>query len=601
MTLHSIEWRCYWLFSVNFTASVQIFKNKVLNLRLMFLQVVVMTRLFIVFCLLFGAENALSDKFLPVDEAFKPSVVVSPESITVRFEIAPNYYLYQNQYSAQINGRVLASNFAQGAVVKYDFNFDEELTVFYDQMSVRHVVQGDNAPLAGSLEIRYQGCADEGLCYPPQTKRFDLQGSSDDSAKALGELGVSLATDSPVTNLQVPSRSLWLITLFAFLGGLILNLMPCVFPVLSLKLTAFANVSHEASPVRRHALCYVLGVVVSFIAIAIIILVLRSFGSWVGWGFQLQSPWFVRTLAVLFFIMALGMAGYIEMGRSLTGLGERYTRYSGSLGSFFTGVLATVVATPCTAPFMGTALGFALTQPAPVTLLVFTFMGLGLAFPMLVVSFMPRLGQLLPKPGLWMVRFRQLMAFPLMLTVFWLLWVLVELTDAKAVFSLGVGLVCIALALWSGLAVQRADGATAKWLKRSTTVGFFILAFWVIFAQPKAQEQWLPYSQSTLTESRASGQPVLVDVTAAWCISCAANKKVALSGERFESLVEQTNTTLIEADWTKPSPEVDAYLASFNYQGVPLYVYYPANGAAPKVLPQVLSPRLIEAVLFGKD
>jgi thiol:disulfide interchange protein DsbD len=346
----------------------------------------------------------------------------------------------------------------------------------------------------------------------------------------------------------------------------------------------------------ENALAYKLGVIPIFINMECVLLIIRYFGEWVGWGFQLQSPFFVAGLVLLFFAMSLTMTGYVEFGQNLMGVGQGLTQKTGLTGSFFTGVLATVVATPCTAPFMGSAIGFALLQPAYVSLLIFSAMGLGLALPILAISFLPGLARWMPKPGAWMNVFRQLMAFPLFATALWLMWVLIEIQGTDALLKVGIGLILLTAAIWPALTVAHNNSTFLSMFKRVTRYGLLVLALFMVMDQRTKEELWLDYSPQLVSASLAEGKSVFVDVTAAWCITCKANERVALSGDRFEKLVRDNDIVLIKADWTNPSPEVDALIAGFNRDGVPLYAFYNKGDVVPEILPQLLTFGLVEAV-----
>ncbi|PTY36716.1 hypothetical protein BGP77_05350 [Saccharospirillum sp. MSK14-1] len=555
--------------------------------------------------LMMVASLAQATDFLPVDDAFQLTVERQGESLRLHWQIADDYYLYRDQH------RVLPSDGAElgsvqlspGAVEKYDPTFDQQMVVYYNSMTAVYPVQNDG----GEIEVVYQGCADAGLCYPPQKRRFDLNGVALVNAES-GMGGFSSFNDSAILELSANNASgseLATITLasalvFALLGGLILNLMPCVFPVLSLK--ALQLVQHRAEPgpdetshsAIVHGWLYTAGVVISFVLVAMVLLVLRSLGAWVGWGFQLQSPGFVASLVVLFFVLALAMSGFVEIAGRWMGAGQSLATRAGWSGSFFTGVLATLVATPCTAPFMGAAIGYAVTQPAAIGLTLFAVMGLGLALPILVLTYLPNLGRFLPRPGAWMVTFRQLMAFPLFATVIWLLWILVELTEPVVIMTAGLGLLLLVLVLWAHRWAVRITGAPL-WLLRGAQIVVTLCALSLVFTAPQPDEQWQPYDAATLQRYQANGTAVFLDVTAAWCITCKANESVALSGDAFDRLVQRTGVQLMRADWTRPSPEVDALIERFGRNGVPLYVVYPANGDAPRLLPQILTPSAVAA------
>ncbi|MBS3895891.1 protein-disulfide reductase DsbD domain-containing protein [Silanimonas sp.] len=390
---------------------------------------------------------------------------------------------------------------------------------------------------------------------------------------------------------------LGLVLLFALLGGILLNLMPCVFPVLAFKGLAIA----QGGPSQhRHALLYTAGILVAFLALAGLLVALRATGEALGWGFQLQTPWFVAAMALLMAGVGFALSGLATPGASLMGFGQSLTESDGDRGAFFTGVLAVVVASPCTAPFMGPALGVALTQPGAVTFGVFVALGVGLALPMLALAFSPALARSLPRPGPWMERLKQALAFPMYFTALWLAYVLGRQVGVFGMTLLLGGIVLMGFALWwrgSAPGVAKRIAVSALLLLAVAPV---VLVEGLRSGSPTAAaatvgvEAWSPERVAAL---RAEGRPVLVNFTAAWCISCIANEGVALRGERFETLLRETGTRYLKADWTDHDPTITAALAEFGRSGVPLYVVYPADGGAPFVLPQLLTPGIVAAAL----
>jgi thiol:disulfide interchange protein len=390
----------------------------------------------------------------------------------------------------------------------------------------------------------------------------------------------------------------------AFLGGIILNLMPCVFPVLFLKGLALVQSSgEERHRLRSHGLVYTLGILVSFWVIVAVLLILRAGGSQAGWGFQLQSPTFIVLLAAGLFFFALSLAGQFEIGLSLTSVGGELAQKQGYTGSFFTGVLATVVATPCTAPLMGAAIGFALAQPVSIAFAVFTALGLGLAAPYMLLSFNPAWTRILPRPGAWMETLKQLTSVLLFGTVIWLLWVYGSLysSGAGGVSSLGVDRV--AHLLWCLLALAIAGWVLGKWPARwPSTIAAVVLAI-VGLAFPLYQPKdttlvWTPYSQQALEQARTAGHPVFIDFTAAWCLSCQVNERAVLRSDEVQHQFADNKVTLLKADWTQYDPEITKQLTAVNRQGVPTYVIYPANPqATPDVLPELLTKSIVLTAL----
>jgi Thiol:disulfide interchange protein len=407
------------------------------------------------------------------------------------------------------------------------------------------------------------------------------------------------------TPTAVPALPLYLVFSFALLGGLILNLMPCVFPVLSLKVLSLANSAHGPQREQRlHGLAYTAGVMLSFLALAAVLLLLQAGGAAIGWGFQLQQPWFVAALVFLFFVMGLSMSGVVEFGTSLMSVGSELQEKEGYSGSFFTGVLASVVASPCTAPFMGAALGFAFTQSMPVALTVFLALGLGMALPFLVLSFVPALARLLPKPGAWMLGFRQFLAFPLYGTAIWLLWVLGQQAGVNAMAIVIVGCLLLAFAAWAWQRRHRRSGFWHKvWMTAS--LASVVLAGSVLFspfvrtalpgaATVAAENHIEPYTAARLDALRAEGKPVFVNMTAAWCITCLVNERVALSSDTVIEAMAEKGVTYLKGDWTNNDPAITEVLRRYETSGVPLYLLFPADPTAPaEVLPQILTEALV--------
>ncbi|WP_334270301.1 protein-disulfide reductase DsbD family protein [Edaphobacter sp. HDX4] len=378
----------------------------------------------------------------------------------------------------------------------------------------------------------------------------------------------------------------------AFLGGIILNLMPCVFPVLFLKGLALVQSSNEErGRLRKHGLVYTLGILVSFWIIVAALLALRAGGSEAGWGFQLQSPVFVAVLALGLFFFSLSLAGQFELGLSLTSVGGDLANKQGYTGSFFTGVLATIVATPCTAPLMGAAIGFALAQPTLITFAIFTALALGLATPYLVLSFQPAWTRLLPRPGAWMEILKQLTAIPLFGTVIWLLWVYGHLFGADGVDRVAWLLVSLLLIAIAGWALGRWP---ARWASAISALLIVAVALGVALRHPKDTTlAWQPYSEQTLSQARSQGKPIFIDFTAAWCLSCQVNERLVLRSKEVQRELVDNKVILIRADWTKYDSAITRELASVGRSGVPTYVIYPLGKSAPDVLPELLTKDIV--------
>jgi len=441
----------------------------------------------------------------------------------------------------------------------------------------------------------------------------------------LPDLGPLLATTTvPGAAAAVPAKvertppaaplGLLLALLLALAGGVVLNLMPCVFPVLSLKAMAIVGQARsDPRGLRASGLAFGAGVLLSFWALAGTLIVLRAGGEQVGWGFQLQSPGFVATMAVLFTLLALNLAGVFEMGARVAALAGSMPERKGASGSFFTGVLAVAVAAPCTAPFMGAALGYALAQPAAHALAVFGALAVGMALPYLLLSFVPALARRLPRPGPWMVTFRQAMVFPLLATVAWLAWVLGLQAGIDAVFGLLAGLVLVALAAWlygryvvpaarprtrlvatsASLVIALAGGYTAWPAQGSMPVE---VSAGDVTRQGDT-DAWQPWSAGRVAELRAQGRPVFIDFTAAWCVTCQANKQLVLDTGAVRRAFAEHDVATLRADWTRRDRAISEALAGYGRSGVPVYVLYLPGQPAPVLLPELLTRDIVLSAL----
>ena len=393
----------------------------------------------------------------------------------------------------------------------------------------------------------------------------------------------------------------------AFLGGMLLNLMPCVFPVLFLKgLSLLQSGSEERHKLRRHGFVYTAGILVSFWLLVAVLLVLRSAGRSLGWGFQFQSPVFLMLMAGLLFFMGLSLAGQFEIGLTLTSTGGSLMAKQGYAGSFFTGVLAVIVATPCTAPFMGPALGYAIGAPVAVTFAVFTALALGLAAPYVALTLQPAWTRFLPRPGAWMEVLKQAISVPIFATVIWLAWVVTSGYGAELLAALLASFLLLAVAGWF----------LGRWPARrwATVVAVVIVAVVVALAaygEKLAGEQtipttpvgagtqstsagtWQPWSADAVQKSLASGQPVFVDFTASWCLSCQVNERVALSRPEVMQAFAAKNVALYRADWTREDPAITQALTDLGRSGVPVYALYTPGQGDPVLLPQVLTPVIV--------
>lgn len=393
----------------------------------------------------------------------------------------------------------------------------------------------------------------------------------------------------------------------ALIGGIILNLMPCVFPVLFIKALSLVQSSQtERRHMRLHGLVYTLGILVSFWAVVAVLLALRAGGQHLGWGFQFQSPAFLAVMALLLFFLGLSLAGMFEIGLTLTSAGGSLAQKHGYAGSFFTGVLAMVVATPCTAPFMGVAIGYALAQPSWVSFLVFTALGLGLAIPYLLLAFQPAWTRILPRPGAWMEVLKQATAVPIFATVIWIVWLFTSSTSANALAGLLLAFLLLGVAGW----------ILGRWPAKRLPTAAAVLVILVAVAVPllavtskvhvdvkvdlgpvragRNHKDWQPFTPDIVAKYQAQGRPVLVDFTANWCLSCQVNERVVLDRPEVEKHLQDSGIALVRADWTHHDDDIAKTLAQLGRSGVPAYALYPADaGRQPILLPEVLTTGIL--------
>ena len=423
----------------------------------------------------------------------------------------------------------------------------------------------------------------------------------------------ALASSSPIdpAAVQVASGSdlsLAAAVLLAFVGGLILNLMPCVFPVLSLKALHLAEGHTFVRVQRLQGVAFALGVIASFVALAGLLLVLRAAGEQLGWGFQLQSPPVVIGLAVLFFVLALNLSGVFEFTSLVPSSAGGWTAKNPYVDSVLSGVLAVVIASPCTAPFMGAALGFAFAQPAVVTLGIFVALGLGMALPYALLAWFPVWRRWLPRPGAWMERLKQALAFPLYATVAWLVWVLGAQMDNDAVVRLLITLVVIALALWAWRVFKIGHGRAWAAVASVALVSALVVV-WPLLRGDKdepsavtsaATGPWRAFTPTTVADLGSGGHPVFIDFTAAWCVTCQVNKRLVLNNAEIRDAFARRGVELVRADWTRRDPVITQALAALGRQGVPVYVLY-RPGKTPLVLPEILNKQTVFDALATLD
>jgi thiol:disulfide interchange protein len=568
------------------------------------------------------AQTGPGDGLLPVTQAFALRAGIDkPGMIALHFDIAPHYYLYRSR----IQAKILAMGVTAGSLqlpegLKEHDPYLGDMQIYHGTLegALPYTVKGA-VPATLKVAVTYQGCHEVApkICYPPNTQTFTLPTSGGSALAATlpslsggvlpanaitAKLDTSRVTPldatAPAGAAAAPDIGLLLALLLAFAGGLILNLMPCVLPVLAIKAVGVLESGESHATARRHALVYGAGVLCTFFAIGLTILGLRSVGHAVGWGTQLQQPVVVGVLACVLFMVGLSMSGVAQFGMRLANVGEGLTRRGGSAGHFFTGVLAVVVASPCTAPFMGAALAYAFIAPAWSELLVMMAIGAGLALPLVLIGLVPALARLLPKPGRWMETLKQVLAFPMYLSAVWLVWVLAHQRGADAVALVLIAMVLLAAAAWwhaRGQPGRRLGHVLTMLLALAAGVSLYgITRISPSATTAAADADAVAFSPARLAQLRAAGTPVFVDITADWCVTCKANEYAVLDTQAFRNLLHRTGAVYMKGDWTDVDPEIGAYLRHFHSPGVPLYVVYPRGGGAGRALPTVLTASLVQ-------
>ena len=584
-----------------------------------------------------GGVGTIDALQLPQDQAFAfEAIAFDGNQLLLRFTPAPGYYLYRDRTTMALKGAPGISldraRWPRGQSHR-DEHFGE-VVVYFDQVEVPVPLHRTSTDAANAtLDLTFQGCQKDGICYPPMTRTVKLSipagqlsvkdapgtaaptlvapltGASGAtqvvpnvesaaSASATGMAPAAVARTTPPADILRKAdakTSLWLALLLALGGGLVLNLMPCVLPVLSLKALSLADSGRNGGHARASALWYTAGVLASFVALGAIAIALRAAGQALGWGFQLQQPLVIGALVYLMFAVGLSLSGVFALGHRFAGAGHELTGRSGPVGDFFTGVLAVVIASPCTAPFMGAALAFAFTASTPVALLVFAALGVGLALPFLLIGFVPGLAQRLPKPGAWMETLKHFLAFPMYLTAVWLLWVLGKQRGVDAIGLALVGLVLLALGLWWFQRLRLQVAPLRRTLALLVMLCSLVPLWKVHVLQPGSSTQTaakrdvVAYSASALAELRAEGRVVFVDMTADWCVTCKANEKAVLDRDEFRASMQQADAVFMQGDWTNVDPAITEFLEAHKAVGVPLYVVFPSDGGEGEVLPTVLT------------
>lgn len=528
----------------------------------------------------------------PSDPAVKAEFDAARAALPVPSPWPASYHVEGNAISLTLNAPDLAK-----AGLKSVILFPSEGG--YIKNAARQAVTMDDGVVTVSTETGRRFSTPEKAAKVSDIPVIFAVAGSDGKAQAF----MVAATPGAAPSASGESLSVWVALGAAFLGGLILNLMPCVFPVLSMKALSLAGKGGDLRGARIGGLAYTAGVVASFIALAAVLIALRQAGEAVGWGFQLQSPLVVSILALLFFAIGLNLMGVFEFGGGLQNLGAGVPRTEGPFGSFLTGILAAVVAAPCTAPFMAGAVGTAISQPIPIALIIFAALGLGMAFPYLLLACWPALVRRLPKPGVWMERLKQVLAFPMFASGVWLLWVLTLQAGANAVALVLGAMVVAAFGLWLWGLSQRGQGG---WLAKAASLVAAIATITAVVVVPQTAITAAaaaggetsgpvsePYTPARLETLLAAGKPVFVNLTAAWCVTCLWNEESTLSTAAVSEAFKTAGVTYLKGDWTNADPEITKLLERYSRAGVPLYLYFRPGSHEPEILPQLLTEAIV--------
>ncbi|PXV59208.1 Thiol:disulfide interchange protein DsbD [Dyella jiangningensis] len=534
---------------------------------------------------------------LPAEQAFHLEALAKDrQHLLLRWTMPKGYYLYRDQTALKLKdaGLSLAKPEWPAGVEHEDAHFGKT-TVFFDQVELPVAIQGDTGGLRTvNLEASFQGCQDGGICYPLMTRALAI-----DLGSAAPTSGTAAEPAPEMPPAHEESLGLALALLFALAGGLILNFMPCVLPVLSIKVVSVIESGESHARRRSHALAYTAGVLVSFVVLGLVVIAVAK-----AWGAQLQYAPVVAALALIMLTAGLWLSGVVQFGGSLGNVGSSLANQQGWRGDFFVGVLAVVVASPCTGPLMGPALGYAFAAPAAQALLVFFTLGLGLALPFLAIGFVPALARLLPRPGAWMETLKQVLAFPMYLSAAWLAWVLANQRGADAVGVLLVAAVWLAATLWWFEKSRWKSTAVRAWVlvpALLTVLSLYTLARLPVPASgdkaAQVAENTVAFTPARLAELRKAGTPVFVDMTADWCVTCKANEHAVLNTDSFRDLLRKTGAVYMKGDWTNEDPAITAFLQEYHSPGVPLYVVFPKDGGHGQRLPTVLTSSLVEDAL----
>ncbi len=548
---------------------------------------------------LFGSTKITTDSMpLPAEQAFQFEAIVNTSNeLLLRFTPAPGYYLYRDKTKINIvsdDNAVVAGELQWPPAQSHKDEYFGDVAVFFDLVEAKLPLQlNDSNARDITLKASFIGCQENGICYAPMKREITL------SLPAGGKIGVPVSVKTQTSFTFIA----WLqAMLLALGGGLILNLMPCVLPVLSLKALSLVEGADNKRNARKKALWYSAGVMISFAVVGAIVIGLRHAGLALGWGFQLQQPVVVAVLALVMLAVGLSLSGVFQIGAGFAGVGQKLTENSGYKGDFFTGVLAVVVASPCTAPMMGGALAFAFATSPLIAMSVFLALGLGLALPFLLIAYVPAFAKLLPKPGAWMETLKQVLAFPMYLTAAWLISVLAAQRGSMGVLLILAASTALAFALWLWERTRYSEKKFSRVfvLLALLATAYMVFAIYKIKDAPVKQvtsESHVAYSAEALANLQKDNRQVFVNMTADWCISCKTNEATVFMRPAFKKLLEETNTVYMVGDYTNVDHEITKFLELHNAVGVPLYVVYSEKNPEGKTLPAILTPGIVDQAL----
>lgn len=528
------------------------------------------------------------DICVPCSKTFTLDLPIGPSNMDNSHFESFSYPLY----SPVVQARIESTSDKTTLIIESEVIKENDMVDFFPSLSMKEIF---NKPVSKKVTnnqavFQYQ---------PAQSVSPDVVGLLKLDSKQAYWIGkTQTAMAEPAT--KPASQNILILFLFAFLGGIILNLMPCVLPVVSLKVFSLLKTTHnEAHAIRKSNLWFSAGICVSLILFSFVFLFVQHGGQKLGWGFQLQSPTFVGFLIVLFFLIGLNLLGYFEIsGIPLPGIGKVFQKQSPS-SDFLAGFFTTLIATPCTAPFMAAAVGYAISQNDWTIVAIFAALGLGLSFPYLLLAAWPQIGKIFPKPGAWMITLKEFLSFPMFLTVAWLVWLLAQLTTSQSVFMILVALCLVVFFFWVRKNIFKTNPLAKNILLLLITGGIFVLLLNVMNRKTVEGIAWEAFDTQKI-QNYSKDSIVFVDFTADWCITCKANERITFNNETIIQFVKEQNIRMIKADWTRQNPEITTILQKYGSAGVPFYLLYKPGLTTPQVLPTLLTPSIfMDAITLG--